>query len=165
MCYYTKQKSQDYLCGSSFEVYTDNNPLTYLFKAKLNATGHRWLAALSNYNCTLKYRSGKKNDNADGLSRMYERDTITTVLPDVFKTVCHTAIAENDQRPLTESLVESDDDRSHDEKCEDTIDNETLPGTTLTSQDWRRAQAADSDRSETYSTSCRTARDRRQIPE
>ena len=138
------EKFHDYLYGSSFEVYTDNNPLTYVFStAKLDATGHRWLAALSNYNCTLKYRSGKKNGDADGLSRMYESDTITTVFPDILKTVCHTIIAENDQRPLIESLVGSDDDRPHDEICEDTIDNETLSGTALTSQDWRRAQAAD----------------------
>ena len=41
---------------------TDNNPLTYVFTtAKLDATGHRWLAELSNYNFSIKYRSGRKN--------------------------------------------------------------------------------------------------------
>ena len=37
-----------------FEVRTDNNPLTYvLTSAKLDATGHRWIAALSSYNFSL----------------------------------------------------------------------------------------------------------------
>ena len=54
----------------SFYVYTDNNPLTYVMKsAKLNATGHRWVAELSNFNFTIKYRPGKQNVDADFLSR------------------------------------------------------------------------------------------------
>ena len=41
-------KFRDYLYGSSFKVVTDNNPLTYvLTSAKVDATGHRWLAELS----------------------------------------------------------------------------------------------------------------------
>ena len=138
------EKFHNYLYGASFEVYTDNNPLTYVFStAKLDATGHRWLAALSNYNCTLKYRSGKKNNDADGLSRMYETDTITTVFPDVLKAVCHSVVAEKDQGPLVESLVDVDDELPHDQMSEDTIEQETLAGTALTSQDWRKAQASD----------------------
>ena len=43
-------KFHEYLYASQFQVYTDNNPLTYvLTTAKLDATGHRWVAALSNY--------------------------------------------------------------------------------------------------------------------
>ena len=43
-------KFHEYLYGSEFQVFTDNNPLTYvLTTAKLDATGHRWVAALSNY--------------------------------------------------------------------------------------------------------------------
>ncbi|KAM9316899.1 solute carrier family 22 member 7 [Gastrophryne carolinensis] len=63
-------KLHDYLYGVPFEVRTDNNPLTYvLTTAKLDATGHRWLAALSNYQFTLKYKPGPKNIGADALSR------------------------------------------------------------------------------------------------
>ena len=55
----------------SFTTYTDNNPLTYVMKsAKLNATGHRWVADLSNFNFTIKYKPGKHNVDADVLSRM-----------------------------------------------------------------------------------------------
>ncbi len=63
-------KFHDYLYGRQFEVLTDNNPLTYVkTTAKLDATGHRWLAALSAYNYTISYRPGKRNGDADGLSR------------------------------------------------------------------------------------------------
>lgn len=64
------EKFNDYLYGSSFTVLTDNNPLTYvLTSAKLDAAGHRWLAALSTYQFTIKYRAGQANRDADGLSR------------------------------------------------------------------------------------------------
>ena len=47
---------------------TDNNPLTYILtSAHLNATGHRWLAALSAYDFSIKYRAGDRNKNADAL--------------------------------------------------------------------------------------------------
>lgn len=60
----------DYLYGTEFTVMTDNNPLTYvLTSAKLDAAGHRWLAALSNFNFNIQYRAGKRNADADGLSR------------------------------------------------------------------------------------------------
>ena len=39
-----------YLCGGKFEVYMDNNPLTYILtSAKLDATGQRWVTSLANY--------------------------------------------------------------------------------------------------------------------
>ena len=44
--------------------------MTYvLTTAKLDATGHRWLAELSLYDFSIKYRPGLKNGDADGLSR------------------------------------------------------------------------------------------------
>ena len=61
----------NYLYGSQFRVYTDNNPLTYvLTTAKLDATGHRWLAALSNYTFSIIYKPGKGHKDADALSRI-----------------------------------------------------------------------------------------------
>lgn len=41
-----------------------------LTSAKLNATGHRWVAQLADFNFTIKYCPGKSNADADGLSRM-----------------------------------------------------------------------------------------------
>ena len=64
-------KFHDYLYGSNtFEVYTDNNPLTYVLStAKLDACSHRWVARLANYNLNIHYRSGITNVDADILSR------------------------------------------------------------------------------------------------
>lgn len=63
-------KFHDYLYGNSFTVVTDNNPLTYvLTSAKLDATSHRWLAALSAFDFHIKYRAGKAHQDADALSR------------------------------------------------------------------------------------------------
>jgi hypothetical protein len=39
--------------------------------AKLDATQHKWLADLTNYNFTMEYRSSKHNMDADGLSRRH----------------------------------------------------------------------------------------------
>ncbi len=66
------ERFRDYLYHApSFVVYTDNNPLTYvLTTAKLNATGHRWVAELVDYNFTIRYCPGKNNSDADGLSGM-----------------------------------------------------------------------------------------------
>uniref|UniRef100_A0A3B1JQK1 Gypsy retrotransposon integrase-like protein 1 n=2 Tax=Astyanax mexicanus TaxID=7994 RepID=A0A3B1JQK1_ASTMX len=64
------EKFADYLYGVSFTVVTDSNPLTYLLTtAKLDATSYRWLSALSNFRFQLQYRAGKRNLDADGLSR------------------------------------------------------------------------------------------------
>ena len=64
-------KFRDYLFGASFKVCTDNNPLTYVFTtAKLDATGHRWVAELANFNFTIEYRAGKSNVVADALMRI-----------------------------------------------------------------------------------------------
>lgn len=55
------ERFRDYLYYSPpFIVYTDNNPLTYvLTTAKLNATTHRWVAELTDFQFTIKYRPRK----------------------------------------------------------------------------------------------------------
>ena len=66
------EKFHEYLYGTKpFEVFTDNNPLTYvLTSAKLDACGQRWVAKLANYNFSIKYRCGVSNTEADALSRI-----------------------------------------------------------------------------------------------
>ena len=60
----------EYLYGGDFEVFTNDNPLTYLLTtAKLDATGQRWVVSLVNYNFKLHYRSGKHHVEANVLSR------------------------------------------------------------------------------------------------
>ena len=59
----------EYLYGGQFDVYTDNNPLTYILtSAKLDPTGQRWVVSLANYDFRIFYQSGKTNVEADALS-------------------------------------------------------------------------------------------------
>ena len=61
----------EYLYGGKFDVFTDNNPLTYILtSAKLDACGQRWVASLANYDFRLFYKTGKSNVEADALSRI-----------------------------------------------------------------------------------------------
>ena len=64
-------KFHEYLYGAEFQVFTDNNPLTYILTtAKLDSTGHRWVVALSNYTFSISYKPGKNNTDVDALSRI-----------------------------------------------------------------------------------------------
>ena len=95
-------KFHDYLYGNCFEVRTDNNPLTYvLTSAKLDATGHRWLASLANYTFKLTYRAGRSNADADGLSRR----PVTQMFPEVVKAITNSALVSRCELPLAESIV------------------------------------------------------------
>ena len=56
----TEQFRDDLFYAPKFTVYTDNKPLTFVMStAKLNATGHRWVASLADFNFCIKYRPGK----------------------------------------------------------------------------------------------------------
>lgn len=63
------EKFRDYLEGSKFVVYTDNNPLTHYRSSKLKgALEQRWIAQLESFDFEVIYRPGKTNP-ADALSR------------------------------------------------------------------------------------------------
>lgn len=65
------QKFHDYLYGSHFTVVTDHNPLVYVQStAKLDATGHRWMAELATFDFDVVYSPGSSNQVADCLSRI-----------------------------------------------------------------------------------------------
>lgn len=93
-------KFHDYLYGAKFTVRTDNNPLTYvLTSARLNATGHRWLAALATYDFTIQYRPGCQNVDADRLSRHYASESQndwTIIPPSGIRALCKWAHADED---------------------------------------------------------------------
>ena len=80
----------EYLYGGKFEVFTDNNPLTYILTtAKLDATGQRWVASLANYDFKLNYRSGKENVEADALSRIpWKQDSRDVVKATLQRGLC-----------------------------------------------------------------------------
>ena len=65
------QRFHVYLYGGTSDIYTDNNPLTYvLTSAKLDAMGQRWIASLATYDFKIFYWSGHLNVDADSLSRI-----------------------------------------------------------------------------------------------
>ena len=65
------EQFHEYLYGNTFNVYTDNNPFTYvLTTAKLDAMGHLWTTGLANYNFHIHYQSRKSNVEEDALSKI-----------------------------------------------------------------------------------------------
>src|SRR6202051_3685684 len=59
-----------YLLGNTFTVITDHRSLQYLAtQDKLSARQTRWSEFLQQFDFEIRYRPGKENDVADGLSR------------------------------------------------------------------------------------------------
>ena len=136
------EKFRDYLYGSKFEVLTDNNPLTYvLTTAKLDATGQRWVASLCDYDFVIKYRSGRKNIDADSLSRVPSSEKEERViLPEVLKALSFSLKVEN--CPLIESVALSDTSATVPPLLQLEISEQHLNAHGLTTKDWRKAQQA-----------------------
>ena len=64
-------KFHEYLYGAEFQVFTENNTITYvLITAKLDVTVHKWVAALSNYTFSIIYKPGKDHHDTDVLSHI-----------------------------------------------------------------------------------------------
>ena len=135
-------KFHDYLYGNIFDACTDNNPLTYVLKsAKLHATGHRWLAALSGYNIKLIYRSGKANGDADGLSRRPHETN--EMFPDVVKAVCQAYTVKTDTCPYVETLVLNNKAQLIESEINDSEGFTSVGSTELSGVDWAKEQASD----------------------
>ncbi|MCG8078530.1 MAG: hypothetical protein JAY75_20120, partial [Candidatus Thiodiazotropha taylori] len=137
------EKFHDYLYGATFEAVTDNNPLTYILTtAKLDATGQRWIAALANYTFTIKYRSGKKHADADGLSRAKETEAREhVVFPEVLKAISVASQIVSEESPLVESVALSDTACSVGTPEE--IPEDIIQSRALSDKDWRTAQKED----------------------
>ncbi|MCG8030631.1 MAG: DDE-type integrase/transposase/recombinase, partial [Candidatus Thiodiazotropha taylori] len=134
------EKFHDYLYGTKFEAITDNNPLTYILTtAKLDATGQRWIAALSNYTFDIKYRSGKKNADADGLSRRNEEAKHNVVFPEVLKAISQAVLITAENCPLVDSVALT----SQLIDAQQEVPEQVLRATALTDKDWRQAQQED----------------------
>lgn len=63
------EKFKEHLTYSKFSVITDHNPLRYLETANLGAVEQSWIAQLSEFDFEVFYKPGKKNTNADVLSK------------------------------------------------------------------------------------------------
>ena len=68
------EKFKDYLLGSKFTVFTDNNPLVYVKTSKLGAAQIRWLSELALYDFNIMYQTGCSNLVADALSHRPESE-------------------------------------------------------------------------------------------
>ena len=62
------EKFQDYLLGSWFQVYTDNNLLAYVLESKLGALQIWWLSELALFNFVIKDQTGHFNRATDAPS-------------------------------------------------------------------------------------------------
>lgn len=131
------EKFHDYLYGNQFLVRTDNNPLTYILTtAKLDATGHRWVSELANYNFSIKYRPGKLNKDADALSRMPE---ITSKRFQCLSNEVVSACIQIAQNPV-DGLVET---MGFSQQVVDDIVSPIYCLPSLSSQKWQELQHAD----------------------
>ena len=134
------ERFHEHLYGGEFEVYTDNNLLTYILTtAKLDATGQRWVASLANYNFKIFYRSGKLNVEADALSRIpWENTQVDHLEPLIVQTVLQSQLETEVGIPEKYSLL-------------NVIQKEMLVNITpkLTQHDWVKEQHEDVDISAT----------------
>ena len=70
------KKLHQYLSGRKFKIYSDHQPLKYLFSetrpipVMAASRIQRWSLLLSSYEYEIEYRPGSKVANADALSRL-----------------------------------------------------------------------------------------------
>ena len=95
------ERLHEYLCDGHFEVYTDNNPLTYILTtAQLDVTDQRWVISFANYNFKIFYKSGKPNVEADALSRIpWENTQVDHMEPLVVKAMLQSKLVMNMEIP------------------------------------------------------------------
>ena len=121
----------EYLYGNTFNVYSDNNSLTYvLTMAKLDAIRHQWIAKLAKVNFTIHYSSGKSNVNADTLSRIpLDQNIDVDAVGPIFKAAIDVPEARMEvftchKRAISSLILE-------------------FPSTQMTTTEWVHAQKAD----------------------
>ena len=97
MTWCVTERFHEYLNSGHFEVYTDNNPLTYILTtAKLDRTGQRWVASLANYNFKIFYKSGKLNVDTDALTQIpWENTQVDCIAPLTVKAMLQSKLVMN----------------------------------------------------------------------
>ena len=135
------EKFPKYLYGSTFDVHTNNNPLTYILTtAKLDVASHHWVTSLANYNFRLHYRAGKTNIDADALMRVSWPGCIPDSLGTHLKIT--SAVVQAVQEAALEVPVSPIEAYSCDLYVLDTVqDHEQV--TCMTLEDWHHTQEAD----------------------
>ena len=135
------EKFHEYLYGSTFDIYTNNNPLMYMLTmAKLDAMSHQWVPSLANYNFQLYYRAGKTNIDGDALSRVsWPRCVSNTLGEHHWVTVAAVWALQEDTLKGPASPLEA---YSCDLHILDLV-GDGLQVTFMTTDDWHQAQQAD----------------------
>ena len=68
---YGLKRFRHYLYRIEILIYSDHHPLVWLQQHKDNSSRlTRWALQLQEYNVTIRYKAGKRNTNADALSRI-----------------------------------------------------------------------------------------------
>ena len=90
-------KLRDYLLGSKFTIYTDNNLLAYVKESKIGAAQIQWLSELALFDFDIKYTSGKSNQAADALSchPRSENESFSNCESDRYKTISYTVVCDD----------------------------------------------------------------------
>ena len=127
--------------------------------AKLDATGQRWLAALSAYDFSLSYRPGTKNGDADGLSRRPHPFSVDKTQPadheslpvevtsDVVQVLCAHHLTSNSGKESNNPAIEAVCCNSQivlpvlDDTMSTQDGQPVLPAISM--EEWRRLQEAD----------------------
>ena len=136
------ERFKDYLYMGSFDVYTDNNPLTYILtSAKLDATGQRWVAALAIFKFNIYYKPGKNNLDADALSRIPWPEPVCTASAETSSLIVKAAVVRAildaalvERVPLFEAYIG---------KAATVVTDSPERVTKMNNQDWRKAQRED----------------------
>ena len=91
------EKLRDYLLGSKFTVYTDNNPLAYVKESKLGVAQIRWLSKLALFDFDIKYRSGKSNQATDALNHhpMTDSEILSNTESDGYTTISYAVMCDD----------------------------------------------------------------------
>ena len=71
--------------------------MTYILTiTKLDSTGQRWVASLTNYNFKIFYKSGKLNVEVDALSRIpWENTQVDNIEPLIVKMMLQSKLADD----------------------------------------------------------------------
>ena len=127
-----KDKFHEYLYAAESQVFTVNNPLTYILTtAELDATEHRWVAALSNYTFSISYKPGRNNTDVGALSRIKWPEAV-----DISSQPVH-VVCEGVQAP--HGKIET---LSHGTKVVGVLSRDSMPPG-MTSLEWSQAQLND----------------------
>ena len=138
-------KFHDYLYVAQYEVVTDNNPLTYVLStAKLDATGHWWVAALANYKFAITYRSGRLNQDTNDLSRQFEGSEREQIIyQDILKAVINTCLVPENEPMVFKNITVTYTVQV--QALDDLIPQDLLRSTSLSTTDWAQGQDQDTD--------------------